>query len=56
MVWMINEAAFLARSTHHGSSMAMMMMLLMNPYIEASSTLVFTPSWSDLTSGSEVGS
>ena len=36
MVWMTNKDAFLARSTQHSSSMAMVMMLSTNPSIETS--------------------
>ena len=53
MVWMTNKSAFLARYTQHGSSMVMVMMSSMNSYIKASFSLIFTASWSALTSESE---
>ena len=55
MVWMINKYAFLARSTQRGSPMVMVVMSTINPSIEAYFASISTATWSDLTSGSEVG-
>ena len=55
MVWMVNKAAFLALSTHNGSSMVMVTMSSMNPSIEAYFALILTAIWSALTCGSEAG-
>ena len=55
MVWMKNKAAFLARPTHLGLSMMMVMMSSMNKSIDASFALISTASWYDWISGSEGG-
>ena len=55
MVWIINKAAFFARSTQNGSSMVMVTMLSMDPTIEASFASIFNGRWSALTIGSEAG-
>ena len=55
MVWMVNKAVFLAHSTQHGSSVVMVMMSSMNPFIEPSFASIIISSFSSLTSGSEAG-
>ena len=55
MVCMTNKAAFLARSTQHGSEMVMVIMSLMNPSIEASFDSILIARWYALTSESEAG-
>ena len=56
MVWMTNEADFLARSAQHGLSMLMVIMSLINSSVEASFASIFTVGWYALTIGSEAGS
>ena len=53
MVWFTNNAEFLVHSNQIGSSMVMGMILLMNPYVEASLYFMSTAGMYACTSGSD---